>query len=185
MPHWDGVALVEHAGRWERWTIDEILDDRVRLLVCQARAGMELLEEALVLQPGETRVDRARVTEAAMSVELARADEMWEDEIAAIVDQADLTRLLQQRMTDLGLPGARNLREGDVFFVFVPGDAGVTRWSEAPAGALGSVAAASAATLESVTASGAVVLDLSAAARQAMKRIYQRAGQASSLAPEV
>jgi hypothetical protein len=160
--------LLAEAGRWERWTIDEVADERVRLLICEAREGVasegaELLAE---LAPG-AEPDGEAVTQRAMAVELAPTRDRWTDEAAVVVDEAATSAFLRRRMSRGVLPGPRPLREGDVFWVFVP------------AGAPRPEALDPAALPAAYDDAGSAVLDLTPAARQAVKLAYRQADRAA------
>jgi hypothetical protein len=179
----DVSAVLADGGRWERWTLDEILDSRVRLLTCEARES--IVAEVIALAPQlagleEAGPDNGEVATAATAIELKPTQETWTDEIGVIVDEAELTLLLRRRISRGGLPGQRPLREGDVFWVLVPFG---TDASWAPTSGLVmrapghwvSRAQTPTEVIHAYAEAGAVVLDLTAAARQAIKHIYHRA----------
>ncbi len=188
----DASAVIADGRRWERWTIDEILDGRVRLLTCEARDSVAADGAAVLPQLAglpEARPDREAMAAAAMAIELAPTREAWTDEIGVIVDEAELTRLLGKRTSRGGLPGRRPLREGDVFWVLVPPEtdaswAPASRWVQVAPGDYVSRAQTATDVLRDYAAAGAVVLDLTAAARQAVKHLYHRAELAAGAALE-
>ncbi len=179
----DASAVIAGGGRWERWTVDEILDGRVRLLTCEALEsiaadGAALLPDLAGLT--DASPDKGAVAGAATAIELAPTRETWTDETGVIVDEAELTRLLGTRVSRGGLPGRRPLREGDVFWVLVPPGTNAswalaTRWVTVAPGDYVAEPQAPTDVLRAYAEAGAVVLDLTAAARQAVKRIYHRA----------
>ena len=155
------LILEEEGGCWERWTIDEMLDGRVRLLVSEARgAAAQAAVRALgvTLQNGRG-VSVAEVIHAlAMDQELALPESTWSTEEAMFVDAEELAALLRRRVRR-HLPGSRPLREGDVFWVLIPGCD--THAPHALARLTSSV--------EPYISTRPIVLDLTVAARQASK----------------
>ncbi len=163
---------VGEGRRWERWTVDEMLDGRVRLLVCEARDAAHSLAAGPVRggpAPPEGR-EGEDAPAIAMAVELAPTEATWTDEVAIVVDEAELASFLRHRSARGGLPGGRPIREGDVFWVFVPADTAVGLASP-PSAVAGNEA------IRAYAESAPVVLDVTAAARQAVKHIVHRAGR--------
>ena len=167
-------VMPAHAGAarliWERWTIDEILDDIVRLAACRARdtRPIEALRSATEFgKTGETDVDEVarEVRRQTMDGEL-RALVRWGDEVAWHVPRAALGRFLERRDGKPGLPGVRPLREGDVFWIVVGRDRGRTVQD---VGVRANVAQTEDLFAPFVEA-GADVWDVTAAARQVVKR---------------
>lgn len=163
----DTAGLLSEDRRWERWTIDEILDERVRVVACEARRPVHPQAASLVDGLGLTEggSDPDAVTTSAMAIELAPAEETWTDERGAVVEEAALTALLRGRTAGGGLPSERPLREGDVFWLFVPTEVAVLTGQADAAG------------LASYQDAGTIVLDLTAAARQAAKHRVHRVEQ--------
>jgi len=163
-------TLKRQGGRWERWTIDEILDGHVRLLVSEAlapRADEIVRELGATLDPTEVPFDGSALHELAMDHELAPADDAWSDEEAFFFDQEELEELLRKRVRRQ-LSANRPLREGDVFWILIPRAAGLDARAEAHASN----------SPRPYAAAGAVVLDLTAAARQASKvKLAKAAGK--------
>lgn len=169
------TVLVDAGGRWERWTIDERFDGRVRVLVCRAigDAAPDVVRSLAALPLREDRrgaPGRSFVRETAMTYELASVDATWSEETAAFAAEDALSAFLGRRTDKPGLPQNRELREGDVFWVFVPYDGprpggGRDRW------------------LRAYTDAGAQVWDVTAAARQAVKRLYHRAQRTRAARP--
>jgi hypothetical protein len=161
----------------ERWTIDEIDESTVRLLVCRAIAT-EVERDPLAVggKAGDAAGDpagdpAARVQDAVMAIEAGDPDATWTDETDTYVDRAALEAFLGARRAVAGLPEPRPIREGDVFWVFVPasGDgAAESPGGPSPMGA-GPGPGPAAATGLPV---GAEVWDVTAAARQSIKRRY-------------
>jgi hypothetical protein len=169
------AVLVDEGGRWERWTIDETFDGHVRLLVCSSTsdAAGDVVRSLAAVPLREDRrgsPGRSFVRDQAMAYELASAGETWSDEIATFVGIAALSSFLGRRVDKPGLPSIRSLREGDVFWVFVPFDTPPPRGS--PDGWLTTYGDA-----------GAQVWDVTAAARQSVKRLYHRAQRNRAVAP--
>lgn len=170
-------TILEAGGQWERWTIDEIFDDRVRLLICEAQeatrmaAGYQLAAERGAAADA-TRDEAPPIADTAMAIELAPTIESWTDEQAVFVDRSDLELFLRRRSRAGVLPGRRPVREGDVFWIL--SRVSLSRlWVDERGSALGAYRHAD-----------PLVLDLTAAARQASKRVYHRATQAAPPEPE-
>lgn len=157
--------MVENAS-WQRWTIDEIVDEVARVLVCERLVPPdETLLELLAPVQGDVRPRAADVRALLMAVELGAAEDTWTEERAVFMPLEELDRQLATRLVP-GVPRARDRRprEGDVFWV-VPGAA-----ASAERGADEAVEAAQ-------DLAGSAILDATAAARQATKRTYHRAAQ--------
>lgn len=152
---------------WQRWTVDELLEGRARVLVSLARHALEsTAAEAHDLARDVAR-ERGRLRAAVVSAETSGPRELWGPELATYVNVRTLERLLQRRTDTPALPDARPLREGDVFWIVQPVD-----------GALLSPAALLRDAGELVE-----VWDVTAAARQASKRSYDQALRASEATP--
>ena len=174
---------------WERWTIDEITDGICRLAVARPITGMGLAALDADMESGTTEedgapqnlADRRRLAQdvrrAAMALELAPAAETWSPETAAHIDAETLGRFLARRRGKPGLPTTRPLREGDVFIVRVTAG-GVSPLSDGSDNADGAAAA-----LAEYSQSGAEVWDVTAAARQSVKRAYHAAIRAGEPEP--
>ena len=68
-------------ARWERWTIDELLEGLARVLVSTARRPLEAAQLSKeFLDETSKREQRRAVSSAVMSVELGAARETWTDE---------------------------------------------------------------------------------------------------------
>ena len=167
---------------WERWTIDEIDEDVVRVLISVAFESDALRERSRTLvelgdapQPVRGRLPAA-VRDLAMDVEASPTAETWSEERAAFAARADLGGFLAGRVGKPGLPTTRPLREGDVF------------WIIAPRGVPGLNADARLATdhgwLRQYEVAEADVWDVTAAARQASKRQYHQVARAAEDDPE-
>ena len=166
---------------WERWTIDEKTDGQVRVLVAQTqrRQRVEQLRQSVKqAEPAGREAERtARLRDVAMSLE--QEPEGWSDEVEFFFEQTPLEEFLNRRRRGKpGLPGARPLREGDVFYVEIPPEVEWRPSSEE----LQSMPGLAREMLSSFIASGVEAWDLTAAARQSSKRDYHRALEAP--APE-
>jgi hypothetical protein len=169
------AVLAEDGGRWERWTIDEIFDGHIRLLICRATAAgapevVRALAALPLLEDRRGTPGKSFVRDTAMAYEMASVDATWSDETAAFVATPALAAFLGRRTDKPGLPQNRELREGDVFWVFVAFDApqpgrSRDRW------------------LAAYVDAGAQVWDVTAAARQAVKRLYHRAQRTRATIP--
>lgn len=166
---------------WERWTIDEKTDGHVRVLVAQtqSRQQVERLRQSMQRSdPTGREAERtARLRVVAMALE--QDDEAWSDEVEFFFEESALEEFLNRRRRGKpGLPGARPLREGDVFYVEIPAEVQWRPSSEE----VQSTPGVAREMLSSFMASGVEVWDLTAAARQASKLDYHRALEAP--APE-
>jgi hypothetical protein len=171
----DPLEALSDEGRLERWTIDELLDGRVRLLTSialRSDATKPAWRLPAMLSPGQAASPAPEASAVAMEHELAPALQAWTEETAVVVDEAELADFLAGRLERGGLPGTRPLREGDVFWVFVP------------AAAERRLVVTSASDIGEYREAGAVVLDLTAAARQAAKVRSRRAEAAGSEEPK-
>jgi hypothetical protein len=169
----------------ERWMIDEIIDSDVRILRAILRdAAPERgpVETAVSIRPrrqarpGRPRVragvEAAAIRRAAVDLEAAPTT-AWTPETEAIADLARMTAFLiggAKRSARPGLPVRETLREGDVYWVIVPGAAGR---EDAPARDL--AVDETAALLDALDEVNAEAWDVTAAARQVMKRLYAEA----------
>ena len=168
------LAAAAHAV-FQRWTVDEIADDVVRVLVGEVIDPDHLHATTKVVldwlaSPVADRTELGRqLQDQAMEVELASASATWSEELAVYLPLANLRAFLQGRRGGKpGLPKTRPLREGDTFWVLLPArpTPGLPEDAEdeLAAGALWLLAA------EQVNAD---VWDVTAAARQASKHAYQ------------
>jgi len=149
---------------WQRWTIDEIDEGWVRVAVAHTDYGLDP-DAAEAKQRGRS-VERLR--QAVFEAEDAPPEHIWSDEEAAFFEVEKLERLLGRRSRIRGLPRRRQLREGDVFWIVAPTQPDeetipLPRPAELPALA---------------ARLGVEVWDVTAAARQAAKREYDRAVRA-------
>ena len=159
---------------WERWTIDEVDEGIVRVLVSEAADSLALQRIADDILEGvdETTSNRSmrdRLHRAAMAVELVPASEQWSDEGSMFVALRVLAAFLRERVGKPGLPANRPLREGDVFWIILPAGPALDR-PPVRGTTLGGGA-------ERVTAyreRQSDVWDVTAAARQVAKREYHR-----------
>lgn len=169
---------------WQRWTIDEIDEDVVRVLItsaqdpAQARGLSTSLIAAASGSESATSVgirlsDVAR--DQAMDVETGPIADRWEEEVAAFAERQPLQRFLRRRGGKPGLPRSRPLREGDVFWVIAP------RGLPSPGAPTRDNRRLP---LESYLELGVDVWDVTAAARQASKRRYHEVQRAVEDAPE-
>ena len=110
----DLIAGETPAG-WQRWTIDEIEEDLVRVLVAVSHYPLE----STAAEAFDER-DAAGLRAAVVQDEAASPDDLWSDEHAAYLDRQALADFLARRDAAAGLPDARDLREGDVFWVVLP-----------------------------------------------------------------
>ena len=157
---------------WERWTIDEIDEGVVRVAVARTEYALD----PAVAEAYFEQADAETLRQAVFEAEDAPPEHIWGDEEAVFLPVPELDKLLRQRTQVRGLPDRRPLREGDVFWVLLLSDdvaestlRGVSS-SELPARA---------AELK------AEVWDVTAAARQAAKRSYDRAVRVAAPEPEV
>lgn len=177
------TAIREAAqSAWERWTIDEVDEGIVRVLVSQANDPTELREIVERItgeaeQPPPVRVLRDRLHRAAMAVELAPTEDQWSEEGSMFVMASILEPFLREREGKPGLPTNRPLREGDVFWILLPG------FPLAVPPARGASLAAGAERVVTFQQRHGDVWDVTAAARQATKHDYHRALELSEEPP--
>src|SRR4051794_9586970 len=151
---------------WERWTIDEVDEDVVRVLVSRSTRPEELSDIAGDVAPVNAdapsdRVMRDRLHSHAMRVELDSAAYRWSRERAMFIAKPVLEPFLRARGGKPGLPTNRPLREGDVFWVLLPGGAAMDLPPER-----GATVTAGAERVAEYRARHADVWDVTAAARQ-------------------
>jgi len=149
---------------WQRWTIDEIDEDLVRVLVAVSHYPLE----STAAEAFDER-DAAGLRAAVVQDEAASPDDLWSDERAAYVDGKALADFLARRNTAAGLPDARDLREGDVFWVVLPPTVAAEASGLAPT-----------AIVTQADQLEPAVLDVTAASRQAARRTYEAALTAAS-----
>jgi hypothetical protein len=142
---------------WQRWTIDEIAEETVRVLIADAIYPLESTAAEALDTGSATDLREAVVQDEAVS-----PDDIWLDERAEYVDAGRLRELLRVRSGAPGLPGARELREGDVFWVVLPVQLVEAMTMD------GTVMHP----LTRLLQSGARVLDVTAAARTATRQLY-------------
>jgi hypothetical protein len=154
-------SLESGGGRVERWTVDEVLEGQVRLLVCEPLdpAVAQRIGAALAIAGAD---EPAALQSVAMELELANDDALWSDEIDRYVPVGALMARLRSRHGKT-LPRARDVREGDVFLVAIADVP--SRWR--------SDADRPGWWLPDSRDRGVVVLDFTAAARQATKVRYE------------
>lgn len=160
---------------WERWTIDEVDEGVVRVLVSRSLVPDELrtISEEVLTPAGGRRSGRATRTalhQQAMRVELDSSEQRWSRERAIFVAQPILEDLLRARGGKPGLPTNRPLREGDVFWILLPAGPGMALPPDR-----GGTLVDGAARVAEYRALKADVWDVTAAARQAAKRNYHHA----------
>jgi hypothetical protein len=156
---------------WERWTIDEVADGMVRVLVAEARdaAGIQPLMALTAAEPptaAPSGVRRAALRDAAMRIELRPPREAWGREVDGYVPAAALYAFLRARNRKHGLPRTRPIREGDTFWVSMADRAGLDL------GASGG-GTPFARRVEALGRAGAEVWDVTGAARASVKQAYQ------------
>jgi hypothetical protein len=149
---------------WQRWTVDELLEGRARVLVSLARHALESTAAEAYELALDAADQRRRLRASVVTAENSGPRELWGPELAAYVNSRTLDRFLQRRTDTPALPDARPLREGDVFWIVQPVDAAVLSPAALLRGASGQ----------------AQVWDVTAAARQASKRSLDEAVRASA-----
>jgi hypothetical protein len=150
---------------WQRWTIDEIDEGVARVAVAHSEYGLDP-DVAEAHQRGR---GPERLRQAVFEAEDVPPEHIWSDEEPAFFPVATLERLLRRRSKIRGLPGRRQLREGDVFWIVAPTHPDVETVPLPAPEDLPAVAAAL----------DVQVWDVTAAARQAAKRGYDRAVRAT------
>ncbi|MGH2429345.1 MAG: hypothetical protein ACRDGV_10790 [Candidatus Limnocylindria bacterium] len=154
------------AATWQRWTIDELDAGLARVAVAESAYPLE--SSAAEAQATEADVDTVR--EAVLRVEDAPPADIWGDEEAVYLHAGRLETFLKRRADIRALPDPRPLREGDVFWIVLPVEVGEETMRElTPQDLLGRAEQLS-----------AQVWDVTAAARQAVKRTYDAAVRAAS-----
>jgi hypothetical protein len=161
--------------------VDEIGDDDVRVLRGALRGGSPApaaVERSVPTRPRGTREPAAarRHTTAGATRRLVMRVEAapvaaWTPESEAMTDRTRLTAFLvggALRTGRPGLPARDELREGDVFWVILPRAKGARLWRTSRDLAADEMARL----LEALERSGAEVWDVTAAARQVMKRLF-------------
>lgn len=164
--------------------IDEIVEDDVRVLRAGLReeaperadveAAVSIREQrrASTGRPRvSSRVEAAGVRKATVDLEAAPV-ESWTPETEARADRARLTEFLiggARRTRRPGLPVRDQLREGDVYWVIEPG---AERSVAALAAGRDLATDETAALLDALDETSVEVWDVTAAARQVMKRLY-------------
>jgi hypothetical protein len=102
---------------WQRWMIDELDADLARVLVAHAQQPFEsTAAEALGIGSG------ARLRGAVSALEAVAPDDLWGEERPVYLRPARLRVLVERRRDIPGLPEPRDLREGDVFWIVLPAD---------------------------------------------------------------
>lgn len=150
-------------ARWQRWTIDELFEGRARVLVSLARQPLEsTAAEARDLAGDQARAG-ARLRQAVVRAETTSPADLWGPEVVTYVNTRTLERFLRRRTEIPALPDARDLREGDVFWIVQFAEGPVLSPSALLRGAQRDVEA----------------WDVTAAARQAAKVTYDEAVRAS------
>ena len=154
----------------ERWTIDEIDEGVVRVLRADVAPGIELpvTDERLATSREDAEAARA----IAIDVE-GLPTHAWTPEREWEVDLPSVTAFLLdgvRRSSPPGLPARVDLREGDVYWVLAP-DAGHANPHLRDFEAEDGVGPA----LDRFLAGGGQVWDVTAAARQSVKRLYAEA----------
>ena len=169
------------ASRWERWTVDEIADGVARVLVARespARSADALEDLRAPARAAAVAAGPAETHRRAMAAE-DRTD-AWLDEVGTYLEASRLARFVDRhRHGKPGLPGRRPLREGDVFYVEIPADPSFEGLGD---GAAGPDRAAE--PLGRYETAEVDVLDLTAAARQSAKVVYQRTVRVGSMPGE-
>lgn len=148
---------VKTVASWQRWTIDEIVEETVRVLIADAIYPLESTAAEALDSGAATDLRQAVVQDEAVS-----PDDLWLEERAEYMDAGSLRELLHGRTGAPGLPEARDLREGDVFWVVLP-----PQLVEAMA-----MDATAMHPLARLLLSGAQVLDVTAASRAAARQLY-------------
>jgi hypothetical protein len=166
---------------WERWTIDEVDADVVRVLVSQARDPVRLQEISdSIVRPGEAEISagvlRDRLHRASMAVELASTEAQWTDEGSMFVTAPIIEAFLREREGKPGLPTNRPLREGDVFWIILTSGPSLE-----PPPERGTSLAAGAVRVAEYRDRHGDVWDVTAAARQAAKLDAHRASEIAEL----
>jgi hypothetical protein len=161
----------------ERWVIDELLDGEVRVVRSVLREGADEAPRLLGVVEARhvTSADyRAAVRSVVVDLEAAPVDD-WTPETEVFVDARRLESFLlrgARRSARIGLPAREHLREGDVYWVVQSG---------AMAGAMAELDQRDLGLEEGVGLvqawkdAGAEVWDVTAASRQAVKRLVGRA----------
>jgi hypothetical protein len=164
----------------ERWMIDEILEGDVRVLRATLRGNAPEADAVSGYLERDTRDHedaRDPVRELVIGVEAASVD-VWTPEIETYVDYPRLEAFILGRATTAspaGLPVRDHLREGDVYWVLTAGEphestrhyaAEPTAVQETPN------------VLDAWSEEPYEVWDVTAAARQVIKRLYGRAATA-------
>jgi hypothetical protein len=177
--------LPEPKPDWERWTVDEITDGRVRLLVAAARRTRSLqrlprgLDQRRSRGGGLDARDADWLRSTALELELPRKDVIWAEEVETFCQLTALQDFVDaQRQGKPGLPAVRPVREGDVYYVEIPSDLGSVRSISAGDVTRG----VGLELLSTYEQRGVQVWDMTAAARQSSKLVYARAIRAP--APE-
>jgi hypothetical protein len=168
----EAVQASPETPTWERWTIDEVDEGVVRVLVSEALDPEELRTISEAILAPEARGPRDHATRnalhrQAMRVELARSEQRWSSERAIFMAQSVLEPLLRERTGKPGLPTNRPLREGDVFWVILPAGSGLALPPDR-----GATLDIGAARVAQYLRLGADVWDVTAAARQVAKQDY-------------
>jgi hypothetical protein len=169
----------------ERWMVDEIIDDDVRVLrtALRARSADELgIETALgaagrVEAPAELAIINR---ELALRLE-AEPVAIWTGETEAHFERGPLTAFLiggARRTAAAGLPVRNDLREGDVYWVMDPAAVADGRRAAHDLGTDQTPAL-----IGALEGAGAEIWDVTAAARQVMKRVYGYAAIARTDGP--
>ncbi len=172
--------------------IDEIFDDDVRVLRSTLREdapGIERVADAVSIRRrrrssagrGRVRasVEAAAIRAIAVEVEAAPVS-TWTPETEAMADRSRLSAFLLgggRRTAQPGLPARDALREGDVFWLILPGEvsASLASAEERPLDAV-----ETATLLDELDEAEIAVWDVTAASRQVMKRRYGDAAFARS-----
>jgi hypothetical protein len=148
---------VHPVASWQRWTIDEIVEETVRVLIADGIYPLESTAAEALDDGSATELRDAVAQDEAVS-----PDDIWLEERAEYMDAGSLRELLRGKAEAPGLPDARELREGDVFWVVLPPQLIETMAMDA--GPLHP--------LRHLQAPGAQVLDVTAASRAAARHLY-------------
>ena len=152
-------------SHWQRWTIDELDAGSARVLVADALQPLE--STAAEAFDGGTAES---IQSAVLMVEDSPPADLWTEERAIHLAVAALAPFVKLRQATPGLPDPRPLREGDVFWVVLP-------TTDDPSSLLDLTPEEILASAEQL---GLHLADITAAARQTVKRADAAAVRAAS-----